>query len=489
MKHLLLSAATLLGLAFAGSLQAQSSTKQLDRYAIAVSETVMQDAAWKAATVEVLKQKYPHATLHVWKASPDEVRASLAKEMPVYTAFVVKPEEAGVMFTIALHHLCRSLDDDPYGDTFWGVITGYDAPAAKLLAEAQPIAIERALDCSGCDLTAFNEAWRYTEDHRGTMNYWKRAPEAAVQDIPCDTDNTRGVLERLQKDKVQFLSTSGHATQHDWQMGYCGPNMAMVHKEGHLVAQNTKKELYRASCPEPKVYLANGNCLIGDIDRVDCMALSWLRDGGARQFMGYTVTTWYGAQGWGTLGLFVDRAGMTTAAEAFHFTNADVVSRLEKINFPGSRDFRFTKIEKVNMPRPAGFDAHFTAAMMRSDRKPEEVKQEAKDLIGLLHDRDVVCFYGDPALEARIADGRWKMLPPQVRSGVLELGAEAREGVTDGAVWFRFPCSWDYDPAAVIASPELGKPDLTLDNLIRFPNAKPVAGTRYTVQIPAKAAP
>lgn len=451
-----------------------------DTYAIVASKAVMDDPAWKAATVDVLLAKHPGARLAVWEAKPDEARARLAAWQPSFTAFVVKPEQAGTRFTIDVSHLCRALDDDPYTDTFWGVITGYDAEAARLLAEAEPIAIERALDCAGCDLTAFRKAWRYTEDHRGTMNVWERGVTPAIRDVPCDTDNTKGFLERVKSDRVQFLSTSGHATQHDWQMGYCGPNMALVHKNGRLVARDTKKQEHPAGSAEPKVYFANGNCLIGDVDKTDCMALSWMRDGGARQFMGYTVTTWFGAQGWGALGLFVDAAGMTTANEAFHFTNAGIVKALEDTGIAGLRDFRLGKIARLNLPKTPGMDA-WAAQKSREGASKEEIQKTVRQAIGNLHDRDVVCFYGDPALDARIADGRWHILPPALSAGALILSAEAREGVREGAVWFRLPGSWEY--GAVEADPALGAPDLTLDNMLRFPNARPKAGSTYTVRL------
>ena len=452
-----------------------------DSYAVVASRRVMDSPEWKAATVDVLLAKHPGATLYVWEKKPEEVRRALAAQMPSFTAFVVLPEESGTRWTVNVSKLCRALDADPYTDTFWGVVTGYDAASAKLLAEAQPIAIRRALDCSGCDLTAFEKAWRYTEDHRGTMNVWTRGETETVQDVPCDTDNTQGVLERLQKDRVQFLSTSGHATEHDWQMGYCGPNMAMVHKEGRLIAVDTERRGFPAANDEPKVYIANGNCLIGNIDRTDCMALSWMRDGGVRQFIGYTVTTWFGAQGWGTLGLFVDTAGLCTANEAFHFTNAGIVAKLESFGIPDLRAYRLKHVRQTNTPNTPGMEAWFRQRQ-REGASQEELKKAHFDISGTLHDRDVVCFYGDPALDARIADGRWEVLPPALEGDTLVLSVKAKAGARKGTVWLRLPGSWTYGKPE--ASAGLGQPDLELDNMLRFPEADPVEGEVYTVRLP-----
>lgn len=455
-----------------------------DSYAIVASQAVAEDPAWCAATLDVLKAKHPQAQCYVWKHSVAEVREALAKQLPSFTAFVVKPEEAGVQLTIALHTLCRNLDDDPYPDTFWGVITGYDPAAACLLAEASPIAIERALDCAGCDLTPFAEAWRYSEDHRGTLKHWKRGETPTPESLPCNTDNTRGVLTRLQKDRIQFLTTSGHATQHDWQMGYCGPNMAMVHQAGRLVAVDTQSQGFFAACPEPKVYFATGNCLIGDIDQTDCMALAWMRDGGARQFMGYTVTTWFGAQGWGTQGTFTGKPGLYTACEAFHFTNTGIVDWLEKQPISDLRSFRLQKIERFNQPMTPGIQA-YAMAQLQAGKSEDEVRELVKNLSGNLHDRDTVCFYGDPALDARIANGPYTLLPPTREGDQLILRLKVAEGAQDGPLWLRLPGSWTYGATPALNKTFLpfGEPDLTLDNLLRFPNARLSLAAGETLEV------
>lgn len=485
-----LLAATLLGSAlwFCGcaALFRSAPTLPQERYAIVVSSKVLNDAAWKAATVDELLLKYPNAEVISWENDVTEAKTALAEFLPAFTAFVVKPEDAGVHFTIAVSHLTRELDEDPYTDTFWGVITGYDAEAARKVAAAQPIMIERALDCSGCDLTAFKRAWRYSEDHRGTMKTWCAETDEAVQTASCDTDNTHGVLERLQKDRVQFLATSGHATQHDWQMGYCGPNMQLRHKDGALIALDTKFKAYAAHTDEPKVYFANGNCLIGDIDKTDCMALSWMRDGGVRQMMGYTVTTWFGAQGWGTLGLFTDTAGMTTAAEAFHFTNAAIVETLERaIETTGATDlrtYRLKKIVQLNQPLSRQL-AKWYAALPDEERAQKQAF--FKDVVGHLHDRDVVCFYGDPALETRIAEGKFSVLPPayDAKAETLTLTVRLNKGERKGAVWFRLPGAWEYDAETLIASDALGRPDVCLENMVRFPHAELREEGNYAVTL------
>jgi zinc protease len=467
-------------------LQAAEVAPLKDTYAIVATASVANDPEWRAATIEKLQAKYPEAKLFVWNEMLNEILPAVREMQPTFTAFVGKPEEMSRRMVMSAHYFSRMLDDDPYTDTFWGLVTGYDAASAALVAGATDFSIERAMDCSGTDLKSFNEAWRYSEDHRGTMKYWKRGM-ADVEASECDTDNTQGVLERLQKDKIQFLATSGHATEHDWQMGYCGPNMQMRHKEGALVAIDTKEQAWAATSTEPKVYFANGNCLIGNIDQVDCMALSWMRDGGVRQMMGYTVTTWFGAQGWGALGLYVDHSGLCTAAEAFHFTNTTIVQKIASYNIPDMMTWRWGKVGHMNTPMTRGMVVYSDekAKVAQGDKHTlRALQDEMKEKVGNLHDRDSVAFYGDPALKTYIANGRLTVHAPKMEEDALVLSLSTHEGLREGPAWFRLPGSWNYDPALMVTDEALGKPSLTLDNMLYFDAPTLEPGKTYTVKLP-----
>jgi len=75
------------------------------------------------------------------------------------------------------------------------------------------------------------------------------------------------------------------------------------------------------------------------------------------------VPTWFGYAGWGLLDYFVEQPGRYTLCEAFHANQHALVHRLDTRAAPN-------------------------------------------DTRGLTFDRDVVAFYGDPAWEARMADGK-----------------------------------------------------------------------------------
>ena len=79
--------------------------------------------------VEVLVEKHG-AQVVEYGSSVTESLTSLRKQFPRHTCFVAQPDEVTKKFVAEVHQLTRKLDDDPYTDTFWGVITGYNATNA-----------------------------------------------------------------------------------------------------------------------------------------------------------------------------------------------------------------------------------------------------------------------------------------------------------------------------------------------------------------------
>ena len=104
--------------------------------------------------------------------------------------------------------------------------------------------------------------------------------------------------------------------------------------------------------------------------------------------IGYTVPSWYGYAGWGMLDYFLEQPGRFTLGRGL-------------LRQPAGAD------------APAGdlFSGAETAAVARNGLPPaskptaeaEELGLTEQDCTGLLYDRDVVAFYGDPAWEARMA--------------------------------------------------------------------------------------
>jgi zinc protease len=110
--------------------------------------------------------------------------------------------------------------------------------------------------------------------------------------------------------------------------------------------------------------------------------------------VGYTVPSWYGAGGWGTFGTFVDTVDNTTLAEAWFLNNQFILNDTQKVD-PRLLTVQFNGEQ---------LDFAFQRDLMRSG--VQLTQQNAKDAMGLVHDRDVVAFYGDPAWSASVDTSR-----------------------------------------------------------------------------------
>ena len=73
-----------------------------------------------------------------------EALPKLREQFPRYACFVATPEEATKEFVASVHQLTRQLDDDPYPDCFWGILTGYDAAnALRLAKQKEPLTVRK----------------------------------------------------------------------------------------------------------------------------------------------------------------------------------------------------------------------------------------------------------------------------------------------------------------------------------------------------------
>jgi len=357
-------------------------------YATVVSKATAADAAW-SEVVEALVKKHG-AEVVQYDAAVDEALPALKRLFPRYVCVVATPAEATRKLVGDVHRLLRALDDDPYADAIWGIITGYDAQCALRIARhAKPLMVRRVASGTEVALEMCEEGVWYCELVKNRVVRKERGGEPAEEKGPDDT--TEALVGALSDYRAQLFVTSGHATERDWQIGYRYRNGQFRSAAGKLFGVDTLGHRHPIDASEPKVYLPVGNCLMGHIDGPDAMALAWMNSAGVYQMIGYTQPTWYGYAGWGCLDYFLEQPGRFTLAEAFYANHQALIHRLETC-----------------FPEPAGRQG----AAPPPGRAAVEVSPQAKaaglgahDARGLLFDRDVVAFYGDPAWEARMAPG------------------------------------------------------------------------------------
>ena len=356
-------------------------------YAVVVSKTTDSDTTWKPV-VDALVVKY-QASVLTYDQAIDECLAGLCRKPPRYVCFVARPAEVTREFVARANRLTRRLDDEPYSDALWGILTGYDAACALRIARhKEPLVIRRVAAGTEVELAACEEGVWYCELNQGKMV--RKLPHGKPQQLQAPADTTKALVDALNVYKAQLFITSGHATERDWQIGYRYHNGQFRSQAGQLFGLDTEGHRYPIVCDNPKVYLPVGNCLMGHIDGPDAMALAFMQSAGVYQMVGYTVPTWYGYAGWGMLDYFVEQPGRFTLAEAFFANQQALIHRLVTC-FPG--------LEK------AGTGQDRLPASEKLPRQAQKAGLTWQDARGLLYDRDSVAFYGDPAWEARMAPG------------------------------------------------------------------------------------
>jgi len=385
-------------------------------YTVVVSKGTLDDPQW-GPVAKALAHKY-RAKIVVYQADVSEAAGPLREAFDRYACFVARPEEAGREYVIRVHRLTRKLDEDPYTDVLWGILTGCRPDdAMRIVAADGPLIVRKAAAGTGIDLTLFDEGVWYSEGEKNAYFEKKRGGEVEKKKGPDDT--TKALVDVLNVYRPDLFVTSGHATDRDWQIGYSYANGQFRCKDGVLFGVDLKRHGYPIRSPNPKVYLPAGNCLMGRIRDKQSMALAWLGSGGVNQMIGYVVSTWYGRGGWGTRDYFFAEPGRYTLSEAFYFNNQAIVHQLET-RFPKTAR---AELNSWDIERDRRLLGRLAASLGYRGADPK-----VKDNLGLLWDRDTVAFYGDPAWEARLAP---RKLPTSqkltVRNGRYTLQITAEE--------------------------------------------------------------
>ncbi len=382
-------------------------------YVVVVSKATQSDAEWSKVVGELVAKH--QAEVVVYDNHISESLPALRKTFPRYACFVATSQEAGRPMVADVHRLTRTLDDDPYADVFWGILTGYDAANALAIArEREPLVIKRVASGTELAMDRVTEGVWYCELEQNRMV--RKTPGGDAKQSQGPSDTTQALAATLTEYNADLFVTSGHATERNWQIGFRYRNGEFQSKAGELFGVDTMGTRIPILSSNPKVYLPIGNCLMGHIDGPDAMALAFMNSAGVRQMMGYTVPTWYGYGGWGCLDYFVEQPGRYTFVEAFFANQHALIDRLE-MNFP--------EIARLNTPPGSMPSRKFT--LSDTARKAGLSVDDGR---GLLHDRDVVALYGDPAWSAKLAPGKlsYEQTLTEVSAGVFALEIKPLSG-------------------------------------------------------------
>jgi hypothetical protein len=335
-------------------------------YAVVVSQSTAAADGWDDVVNALVSRHTAPVVSYSGSPFPAAVREELAALRPRYVCFVAQPGEVTDAFVTSVHEVTRQLDKDPFGDCIWGIITGARSEDAMRLASAPArLEIEAGLlKAAGYYLEWLPSGVFHSEGDSGTM--WVKGPGGGIEkrtDGPLD--DTESLVTGLNSGLYQLFVTSGHSSEYNYQLHWPDPGGEgfFFSYDGQLYATDHNGTRFDINVPQPIIYWAPGNCLIGRIAGQYSMALGWLGSGNAVQFCGYVGATWYGYMGWGLSDYFLKLQDRFSFAEAFFLTNQALI-----------------------------FDqAHGTPGT-----DPE----------GLAFDKNAVVFYGDPALRATVSPCR-----------------------------------------------------------------------------------
>ena len=398
----------------------------VEDYTVVTTESTAKDPAW-AAVADALVQKYPGAQKVVIPALTEEALTEALRSTDArYAAFVLQPEEVGRDTINHMHRAARKVDEDLWGDCIWGIVTGYTAEdALRIAKDDKPLVIKRLLGTTNVGWHHFENSYCITDWTNSPILEQNGGVEPTTTTYDETTEKGKELLEngfqslfaeQLEKAKPQMVVTSSHATQFNLEMPF---SRGLIFPHGNRFYQLQKRQMgyfYRpltkarqgdtslmgrmvdilkTPAIEPdgttRIWLAAGNCLFGDACHTkDSMAVTALSAYTCNQVVGYTVPSWYGAGGWGTLSCFFDAANGTPLSQAWFMNNQFILANTQKID-PLLLNVQFNG-EQIDMK--------LQSEVMRSGANLTQAN--AKDALGYVHDRDVVAFYGDPAWSASL---------------------------------------------------------------------------------------
>ncbi len=391
-------------------------------YTVLTTLATLQQPEWQEVIAALMK-KYPGAkAVAVNELNEEELAEALRTAQAHYAAVVLRPEEINRVTVNNLHRAARQIDDDVWGDCMWGMVTGYSAAdALRIATDSKPLVIKRTLGTTNVGWHPFEYSYCITDWTNAPVLEQDGGKEPTTttygQDTPEGQNGLQSLFaERLSKGGCQLVVSSSHATQFNLEMPF---SRGLIFPSGNRFYQLKQNEMHEfgqplskatrgdttqlaklaeqkaASVIEPdgktRVWLAAGNCLFGNAQNTNqSMAITALSAYTCNQVVGYTVPSWYGAGGWGTLGSFVDMADHTTLAEAWFLNNQFILHNTQKIS---------PALLKINF-NGENLDHQLYRAVFSSGVDLRNLN--ARDVLGLVHDRDVVAFYGDPAWSASV---------------------------------------------------------------------------------------
>jgi zinc protease len=377
-------------------------------YAVVVSKETHARADWREV-VDFLVRKHA-ATVVIHEGEVSGAREQLARLMPRHTAFVARPEECGRGYIAEINRLARRLDDDPWLDTQWGVITGSDAAGALRVARAAtPLEVAKALATTKLDPALYDEYFLLSDHILGGW-FWKKPDGSTENGRHKDGREDVDAWGRHFLMTPDLVVTGARGDESCVGMPF---NRGVVRVlDGKLYAfadarqkRPAESEEPLPESPNPKIYFPLESGSAGHVNGANCMVTTMMGANGANQAAGQTVDPWLGRGNRGVLDVWQTLPGRHSFSESFFINQQWMLRDIAALDRNGL-DYKI-KLGAGGVDASGHIRGMIDAGLKFDPRNAlghggNGRKSPDRQLAGLLWDMDTVAFYGDPAWRATL---------------------------------------------------------------------------------------
>lgn len=236
------------------------------QYAVVISEATWNDPAWRHVAQSLKTKHNGSVFIYAGPPFPADLKENLSESQPTHVCFVAIPEEVTVALVRGCHQLLRDLDDDPYGDAIWGIVTGINADhAAHLVSKHGPVTIRSALLKTAGNYLNYLFSGQYHCEGGDPHELWTRINGGTViKGFDSESDDTVPFVNLLNSNAVDLFVTSGHASECLWQLHHptIAPEGHFYAVDGRLFGLDAGENSHSIETTNDKVYWAPGNCRI-----------------------------------------------------------------------------------------------------------------------------------------------------------------------------------------------------------------------------------
>lgn len=354
-------------------------------YVVLVRESTQANVAW-GKVVDRLVERH-QAKVVTYQELTSEALPRLRELYPRYVAVVDKPEQISREFVIDLNRMSREVDEDPYADFLWGIITGVDAEAALRLVEKA--ATPQTLSSAWClGLEELKDGKYFQRMGWTDGKEWIEKNSLAAATGQSDVLSKSLYWAEHNHPEIVIWGVAGQPERMPLQKEQL--NAGIVPRNGGLWLDECELKWQDNAriCFLPMMY---GN----PWGKQESFPVAWLNGGKAGALVSGMDFSTFGKGTWGTLQFWLTDAGRFSLAEAQFLNQQDLLCCLNQ-----------WAPEKLREPYAYDKDPDKSVFTYFAGENEGHINQlrginNAYGAFNYWYERDLMVYYGDPAWDVR----------------------------------------------------------------------------------------